>query len=263
VERAKGFGGRGKVRPDKVRDGRDRGKEKAGGGGAGGSSSILHNQNTHPTHVGSLKAQTHSSLPPNTITPIPTSLKQKHVQYSHLKKKFFNTMGTYPSQPQVLKTHSSLHNFLFQQPFLGMTPSPLSLTHDPNTYRFICNITMWFPRHISAKQAILRQNQKKGEQRGAELPPQRQKLCTPSPSTPPHYPLSNTFLLIYSVVLSPTWFPHTMLPKTQQLPTPARETGKRQERGVGSFFPSQKELNHRIVWIYWLEDEKETQQHET
>jgi hypothetical protein len=30
----------------------------------------------------------------------------------------------------------------------------------------------------------------------------------------------------------------------------------------GIFFPSQKESNHRIVWIYWLEDEKETQQHD-
>jgi hypothetical protein len=28
------------------------------------------------------------------------------------------------------------------------------------------------------------------------------------------------------------------------------------------FFPSQNESNRRFVWIYWLEDEKETQQHD-
>jgi hypothetical protein len=53
-----------------------------------------------------------------------------------------------------------------------------------------------------------------------------------------------------------------MHPKTQHLPSPATETDKRQERGEGSFFSPQKESNHRIVWIYWLEDEKETQQHD-
>jgi hypothetical protein len=53
-----------------------------------------------------------------------------------------------------------------------------------------------------------------------------------------------------------------MVPKTQHLPSPARETDKRQERGGGSFFSSPKESNHRIVWIYCLEDEKETQQHD-
>ena len=51
-----------------------------------------------------------------------------------------------------------------------------------------------------------------------------------------------------------------MVPKTQHTPSPARERDKEQETGEGSFFPSQKESNHRFVWIYWLEDEKETQQ---
>ena len=53
-----------------------------------------------------------------------------------------------------------------------------------------------------------------------------------------------------------------MHPKTHHLPSPASETDKRQERGEGSFFPSQKESNHRNVWIYGLEDGKETQQHD-
>jgi hypothetical protein len=53
-----------------------------------------------------------------------------------------------------------------------------------------------------------------------------------------------------------------MVPKTQHLPYPARQTDKEQETRGGSFFPSEKESNHRFVWIYWLEDEKETQQHD-
>jgi hypothetical protein len=36
----------------------------------------------------------------------------------------------------------------------------------------------------------------------------------------------------------------------------------RNEKSGGSFFPSQKESNQRLVWIYWLEDEKETQHHD-
>jgi hypothetical protein len=53
-----------------------------------------------------------------------------------------------------------------------------------------------------------------------------------------------------------------MNPKTHHLPSPARETDKTQERGEGSFFSSQKESNHRIVWIYGLEDGNDTQQHD-
>ena len=56
--------------------------------------------------------------------------------------------------------------------------------------------------------------------------PQRQKHCTPIPSTRPHYPLSNTFFLICSAFLTATWFSHTMVPKTQHLPSPARDTDK-------------------------------------
>jgi len=47
---------------------------------------------------------------------------------------------------------------------------------------------------------------------------------------------------------------------THPLPSKRERQGTR-NRG-GSFFPSQKESNHRFVWIYWLEDEKETQQHD-
>ncbi len=93
----------------------------------------------------------HSPLPLNTFNPIPTSLKQTRVQYFRLQKKFLNTMWTHPSRQQVPKTHSTLHNFLSQQRFLVLTASPFSLTHDPNTYRFMCNIKMWFPRHWRKK----------------------------------------------------------------------------------------------------------------
>ncbi len=89
---------------------------------------------------------------------------------------------------------------------------------------------------MGPKMPFSTQKHKKGEQGGGELPPQGQNHGKPSyPSTHPHYPLSNTFLLICSAFLPATWFSHTMLPKTQHLPSPARETDKKQKRGEEVF----------------------------
>ena len=159
-------------------------------------------------------------------------------------------MWSQASRQKHQKRHSTSHNLLSHQPFPVLTLSPFRHTHDPNTHKFMCNCTMSFKRNKSAKMLIPRQNIKKGEQRGGGTSPQRQKQCTHKPSTYPHYPLSNTFLLISSALLPATWFSHTMLPKTQHLPSPARESDKERKRGGGSFFPSQKDSNHRIVWIH-------------
>jgi hypothetical protein len=45
-------------------------------------------------------------------------------------------------------------------------------------------------------------------------------------------------------------------------PLPSKRDRQGTKKKGGSFFPSQKESNHRFVWIYWLEDAKETQQNE-
>ena len=75
-------------------------------------------------------------------------------------------------------------------------------------------------------------------------PPQRQKTFALYPSTHPHNPHSNTFRHICSAFLPASWLSHTMVPKTQHLPSPARETDKERKRVEGTFFPSQKESNH-------------------
>jgi desulfoferrodoxin (superoxide reductase-like protein) len=45
-------------------------------------------------------------------------------------------------------------------------------------------------------------------------------------------------------------------------PIPSKRDRQGTKTRGGSFFPSQKESNHRIAWIHLLEDEKETQQHD-
>ena len=53
-----------------------------------------------------------------------------------------------------------------------------------------------------------------------------------------------------------------MHPKTHSLPFPARETSNDEKRGMEVLFSLEKESNHRIVWIYVLEDAKDSQQHD-
>jgi hypothetical protein len=96
-------------------------------------------------------------------------------------------LRTHPNRQQDPKTYSTHHNFLFQHLFLVLTPSPFYLTHDPNTYRFMCNISMSFPRHMSAKMPISSQNHKKGDQWGGELLPSAKNTAHPNL---PHIPIT-------------------------------------------------------------------------
>ena len=104
-----------------------------------------------------------------------------------------------------------------------------------------------------------RQTTKKGTGGGGTTTKSYHK-CTSTSYTHCHNHLSHTFLLISSATLSSNWFSHTMHPKTHSLPFPATETSNDEKRGMEVFFSSQKESNHRIVWIYVLEDAKDLQQ---
>jgi hypothetical protein len=108
---------------------------------------------------------------------------------------------------------------------------------------------------------ISTQKHKKGEQRGGELPHKDKTWHTLTFHISPLPPLKH----LPPDMLS---FPppnlvvthHGSKNTTPPLPSKTDRQGTR-KRG-GSFFPSQKQSNHRFVWIYWLEDAKETQQNE-
>ncbi len=105
------------------------------------------------------------------------------------------------------------------------------------------------------------QNNKKGEQRCGELHHKDKTWHTlPFHISPlsPLYHLSPDMLSFPTRNLVVTH--HGSKNTTPPLPSKTDRQGTR--TSGGSFFPSQKESNHRIVWIYWLEDEKETQQNE-
>ncbi len=149
-------------------------------------------------------------------------------------------MWTHPSRQQVPKTHSTLHNFLCQQPFLVLTPPPFSLNHDPNTYMFMCNISMSFLRRMSAKMPISTQNQKKGEERGGELQPNDQN--NPYPNLP-HIPITPSLTPSYWYAQLSYPHPGSHTPWFQKH-NPSRPQLERQTRdeneGKEVFFPPKK-----------------------
>jgi hypothetical protein len=149
-------------------------------------------------------------------------------------------MWTHPSRQKLSKKHSTLHNLLCLQPFLVLTLSPFPLTCEPNTYRFMCSCKMSFQQKIERKNA---QNKAKPQKRwttGRVSPPQRQKLCTTINDTHPLLPLYHSFLLIYSPLPPPTWFSHTMLPKTQPLPCQQERQTRDKNEEEEVFFPPKK-----------------------
>ena len=108
---------------------------------------------------------------------------------------------------------------------------------------------------------ISRQKQKKGERRGAELPPNDKNIA---PANLPHIHItpSLTTFASYAQLSYPHPRSHTPWFQKHNTSHPQQERVTRNEKSGGSFFPSQKESNQRFVWIYWLEDEKDTQHHD-
>jgi hypothetical protein len=95
--KGKGEGVRGNARSGKVHEGTDTSREREEGTLHRRSVALLSYTSQKPkvaqTHTwDSSKITTHSSLPINTFTNIPTSLNQTHEQYFQLKKKFLNTI---------------------------------------------------------------------------------------------------------------------------------------------------------------------------
>ena len=94
---------------------------------------------------------------------------------------------------------------------------------------------------------ILTQKHKKGEERGGELAYKDKNMAHTNLThiICPHYPLSNTFLLICSAFLHPTWLSHTMVPKTQHLP-PQQERQTRNKKEGRKFFSLPKRVKPQI-----------------
>ena len=97
-------------------------------------------------------------------------------------------MWTHPSRLKLTKKHKTLHNLLCLQPFLVLTLSPFPLTCQPNTDRFVCSCTLSFPQKLSAKMLKTRQNLKKGEQRGGDLPPDKKNCAQQTITHIPFWP---------------------------------------------------------------------------
>ena len=154
-------------------------------------------------------------------------------------------MWSQASRQKHQKRHSTSHNLLSHQPFPVLTLSPFPNTHDPNTHKFMCSCTMSFKRNKSAKMPIPRQNIKKGEQRGGELPPNDKNIAH---TNLPHIPItpSLTPSSWYHQLSYPQPGSHTPCCQKHNTSHPQQERVTRNEKSRRKFFSLPKRVKPKI-----------------